>query len=66
MDAAEPRALALGFGAVVDIEHSAVKMLIEGEEKLGERGILLWLVALNSEALGMVQRSSIGETSQPK
>ena len=62
IDAAEPRVLAIDFSAVPDIEYSALKMLIEGEERLRERGGLLWLVALNPEALGMVQRSSLGET----
>ncbi len=53
--------VAIDFSAVPDIEYSALKMLIEGEERLRERGGLLWLVALNPEALGMVQRSSLGE-----
>jgi len=61
-EAATPRILALDFSAVSDIEYSALKMLIEGEERLRERGILLWLVAVNPEALGMIQRSSLGET----
>lgn len=62
VDAAEPKVVAIDFSAVPDIEYSALKMLIEGEERLRERGGLLWLVALNPEALGMVQRSSLGET----
>lgn len=62
VEAAEPKVLALDFSAVPDIEYSALKMLIEGEERMRERGIALWLVALNPEALGMVQRSSLGET----
>lgn len=62
VEAAEPRVLALDFSAVFDIEYSALRMLIEGEEKLRERGILLWLVGLNPEALAMVQRSSLGKT----
>ena len=62
IDAAEPKVVAMDFSAVPDIEYSALKMLIEGEERLRERGSLLWLVALNPEALGMVQRSSLGET----
>ena len=52
----------LDFSDVIDIEYSALKMLIEGEEKLRQRGILLWLAALNPEVLGMVQRSTLGET----
>lgn len=62
VEAAQPRVLALDLSAVPDIEYSALKMLIEGEERLRERGVLLWLVALNPEVLGMVQRSSLGET----
>ncbi|NEX22480.1 SulP family inorganic anion transporter [Thiorhodococcus mannitoliphagus] len=62
IDAAEPRVVVMDFSAVIDIEYSALKMLTEGEERLRERGIQLWLVALNPEALGMVQRSTLGET----
>ena len=45
-----------------DIEYTAVKMLIEGEEQLRQEGIALWLAALNPEALAVVQRSKLGET----
>jgi high affinity sulfate transporter 1 len=62
IDAANPRVVALDLSAVIDIEYSALKMLIEGEERARERGILLWLVGLNPEVLAMVRRSSLGET----
>jgi len=62
IDAANPRVVALDLSAVIDIEYSALKMLIEGEERARERGILLWLVGLNPAVLAMVQRSSLGET----
>ena len=62
IDATEPKVVAIDFSAVPDIEYSALKMLIEGEERLRERGGLLWLVALNPEVLGMVQRSLLGDT----
>lgn len=58
----QPRVVAMDFSAVPDIEYSALKMLMEGEERMRARGVLLWLVALNPEALGMVQRSPLGET----
>ncbi|MBX3028274.1 SulP family inorganic anion transporter [bacterium] len=60
IDAASPRVVALEMSAVPDIEYSALKMLSDGEERLRERGIALWLVALTPEALGMVQRSPLG------
>ena len=62
IDEAQPQVLAFDFSAVPDIEYSALKMLIEGEERLRRRGIRLWLVALNPQALEMIQRSSLGET----
>jgi SulP family sulfate permease len=61
IDAHEPRVLIMDFSAVPDIEYSALKALIEAEEKIGEYGIEMWLVALNPEALRMVQLSSLGE-----
>jgi SulP family sulfate permease len=57
----EPRVLIMDFSAVPDIEYSALKALIEAEEKIGEYGVEIWLVALNPEALRMVQLSSLGE-----
>jgi hypothetical protein len=47
---------------VPDLEYSALKMLTEGEERLREQGVRLWLVALNPETLAMVQRSPLGAT----
>jgi sulfate permease, SulP family len=54
--------VAMDFSAVTDIEYLALKMLIEGDERARERGLLLWLVARNPVVLGMVQRSSLGDT----
>jgi MFS superfamily sulfate permease-like transporter len=62
IDAAQPRVVAFDLSAVPDIEYSALKMLTAGEELMRERGIALWLVALNPEVLSMVQRSPLGET----
>ncbi len=61
IDTYAPGVLAFDFSAVPDIEYSAMKMLIEGEERLHERGIELLLVALNPEVLRMVQLSSLGD-----
>ncbi|HVN82729.1 MAG TPA: SulP family inorganic anion transporter, partial [Terriglobia bacterium] len=62
LDQASAKVIVVDFSSVIDIEYSALKALIEGEEKLRQRGVLLWLVALNPEVLHMVQRSSLGET----
>ena len=48
--------------ALIDIEYTALKMLIEAEEKLRSQGITLWLASLNPEVLKVVQQSPLGET----
>jgi high affinity sulfate transporter 1 len=62
IDQAKPSVVLLDCSAVFDIEYTAVKMLIEGEERLRREGIAVWLAALNPEALAVVQRSKLGET----
>ena len=61
LHAAAPRVLALDLGAVVNLEFTALKMLIDGEERHRADGIMLWLVALNPDVLEVVQRSPLGE-----
>lgn len=60
--ATEPEILALDLSAVPNIEYTALQMLIGFEEKLHDAGITLWLVALNPEALNVIQRSSLMKT----
>ncbi|MEA3274633.1 MAG: SulP family inorganic anion transporter [Pseudomonadota bacterium] len=59
-----PKAMAYATVAELPVEvglyYSALKMLIEGEERLHERGVELWLVALNPEVLRMVKLSLLG------
>jgi MFS superfamily sulfate permease-like transporter len=62
VDQAKPSVVLLDCSAVFDIEYTAVKMLVEGEEKLRQEGIDLWLAALNPEALAVVQRTTLGAT----
>jgi len=50
----------LDCSAVIDIEYTALKMLIEAEGRLRAEGIALWLAALNPEAFAVVQRSTTG------
>lgn len=56
-----PRTLIIDFCAVPDLEFTAIRMLIDGEESLRERGIMLWLVSLNPAVLTVVQRSLLWE-----
>jgi high affinity sulfate transporter 1 len=58
----QPRVLILELSAVPDIEYTALTMLVDGEEKLRERGISLWLAGLNPTAQEVIRRSPLGET----
>jgi MFS superfamily sulfate permease-like transporter len=56
-----PRVVVLDCDAIPDIEYTALRSLTEFEEQLHEAGIVLWLAALNPEALHIVRQSPLGE-----
>jgi SulP family sulfate permease len=57
--AADPKVVLLDCSAIPGFEYTALKMLVEGEEKQREQGRELWLAALNPEALELVQRTPL-------
>lgn len=61
MEEGRPRVLLLDCSAMIDLEYTALKMLTEAEERLRREEVMLWLAALQPEALAMVQRSRLGE-----
>jgi sulfate permease, SulP family len=54
-----PRVLALDFSRVPVIEYSALQMLEEGERRLAERGITVWFVGFNPDALEVIRRAGM-------
>lgn len=58
----KPRVLVLDCSAIPDFEYTALKRLIEAENKLREAGISLWLAGLNPEPLLLIQKSILGKT----
>jgi MFS superfamily sulfate permease-like transporter len=60
--AASPAVVVLDGRALIDIEYTALKMLIEAEERMRSRGVTLWLASLNPEVLNVVQHSPLGQT----
>jgi SulP family sulfate permease len=58
---AAARVALLDFGAVTDIEYTALAMLSSGEEKLREQGGELWLAGLNPHVLAVVRQTALGE-----
>jgi sulfate permease, SulP family len=61
IESQRPTVVALDMSGVPDVEYSALKMLIEGERRAKERGVKLWLVALNPGVLEMVRRSGLAD-----
>src|SRR5512143_1242868 len=59
--AADPKVVLLDCSAIPGFEYTALKMLVEGEERQREQGRELWLAALSSEALELVQRTPLAE-----
>jgi high affinity sulfate transporter 1 len=56
---ARPRVVLLDCSAIPDIEYTALRMLMDAEEKLRQSGITLWLAALNPEALDVIRRTPL-------
>ena len=59
--AADPKVVLLDCSAIPGFEYTALKMLVEGEERHREEGKELWLAALNPEALELVRRTPLAE-----
>ena len=59
--ASHPQVVLLDCSAIPGFEYTALKMLIESEERLRHEGIDVWLAALNPEAWELVQRTPLAE-----
>ena len=57
----QPQVVALDMSRVPDIEYSALQMLMEGEARFAERGVTLWLAALNPGVLEVVRKAGLAE-----
>ena len=58
---ARPRVVLLDCSAIVGFEYTSLMMFAEGEERLHNEGMELWLAELSPEALTQVQRSALGQ-----
>jgi MFS superfamily sulfate permease-like transporter len=57
----KPRVVTLDMSRVPDIEYSALQMLVEGEKRVTDRGVVVWLAALNPGVLEVVRRAGLYE-----
>ncbi len=56
----QPQVVVLDLSGVPDLEYTALKLIVEAEERMRDMGRELWLVALNPEVLRVVERSPLG------
>jgi len=54
-----PRVVVMDMSAVALLEYTALRMLMDGEEKMRDLGVTLWLVGLNPEVLEVVRNSNL-------
>ena len=59
--AEHPKVLVLDGSAMPGLEYTALKMLVEAEERIAGEGITLWLAGLTPEALELVRRTPLAE-----
>jgi len=61
IDEAKPRVIILECSAIPDFEYTALRALSAAEKRMRERGVALWLTALNPEAFKVIKRTSLGQ-----
>ncbi|HEV7319766.1 MAG TPA: SulP family inorganic anion transporter [Ensifer sp.] len=61
----KPRVLVLDMSRVFDIEYSALQMMMEGERRIRERGVSVWLAELNPDVLAYVRASGFADQLGP-
>lgn len=63
--AQKPRVLVLDMSRVFDIEYSALQMMMEGERRIREHGVSVWLAELNPDVLAYVRASGFADQLGP-
>ena len=61
IDRHRPRVVALDMSRIPDLEYSALLALMDGEQRLTERGIVVWIAALNPPVLEMARRAGLAD-----
>jgi MFS superfamily sulfate permease-like transporter len=57
----KPRVVALDMSRVPDVEYSALQMLIEGDKRAADEGVVLWLAGLNPGVLDSVRHAGLAD-----
>ena len=57
----QPRVVVLDMSRVPDLEYSALQMLMEGVQRASDRGVTVWLAALNPAVLQVVRNAGFDQ-----
>jgi MFS superfamily sulfate permease-like transporter len=57
----QPRVIAWDMSAVPDLEYSALQALMDGEKRLSELGVALWMTGLNPGVLEVVRHAGFDQ-----
>jgi len=58
---AQPKVVAVDASGVLDMEYTALKMLVEIAKKQLQHGVQLWLIGMTPGVMAIVQRSPLGQ-----
>jgi SulP family sulfate permease len=64
-DQAKPRVIVLECSGIPDIEYTALVTLAAAEQRLRERGVILWLAGVNPDLQPVLARSTLAVASDP-
>jgi high affinity sulfate transporter 1 len=65
VEQSKARVVVLECSAILDIEYTALAALVAAEQRLRERGVVLWLAAVNPGLLPVLARSSLAAAADP-
>ena len=57
----QPRVLALDLSRVTDLEYTMLQVLLEGEKRLSDRGLEVWMAGMSPGVLEVARRSGLAE-----
>jgi len=61
LEPAHPSVVVLDCSAISDLEYTALRMLVDAEERLRKHGVQLWLAALNPQVLDVIKRTPLAQ-----
>lgn len=62
----KPRVVMLDMSRVFDVEYSALQMMMQGERRMTEQGVMVWMAGLNPDVLKYVRAAGLADRLGPE